>query len=148
MRPSARVIVLASAFMRIVSRKRTIRAVEMRRRSGSSFDTVSFLMRIGRISAAMPIRSRILTILLPMTLPRSMSVVPLTRDEIETASSGAPVPKATIVRPMSILLTLKWEATEEEASISQSAPLMRIIKPARSNEICKTMSIDVIIVRF
>lgn len=148
MSPSARVIVLASAFMRTVSIKRTMSAVEMRRRSGSSFEMVSFLMRIGRMRAAIPMSSRILTMLLPMTLPRSISVVPFTREEMETASSGAPVPKATIVRPTSILLTLKWEATEEEASISQSAPLMRMMKPTRSNEICKTMSIDVIIVRF
>ena len=117
MRPSARVMVLASAFMRMVSRKRTMRAVEMRRRSGSSFLMVSFLMRIGRMRAAMPIKRRMFSMLLPMTLPRSMSVVPLTREEMETASSGAPVPKAIMVRPISILLTLKWEAAEEAASM-------------------------------
>lgn len=117
MRPSARVIVLASAFMRMVSRKRTMRAVEMRRRSGSSFLMVSFLMRIGRMRAAMPIKRRMFRMLLPMTLPRSMSVVPLIREEMETASSGAPVPKAIMVRPISILLTLKWEAVEEAASM-------------------------------
>jgi len=55
--------------------------------------------------------------LLPMTLPRSISVVPFMSEEIETANSGAPVPKAMMVRPMSILLTLKWDATEEAASM-------------------------------
>jgi len=117
MRPSAREMVFAAAFMRMVSRKRTMRAVEISNSNGSSFEVVFFLMRIGRMRAAMPMRRRILTMLLPMTLPRSISVVPFMSEEIETANSGAPVPKAMMVRPMSILLTLKWDATEEAASM-------------------------------
>ena len=148
MMPSAREMVLTSAETRSVSRKRTIMTVEMRRRSGSSFATVSFLTRIGRMTAAMPIRRRMLMILLPMTFPRSMSVVPLIKDEIETASSGAPVPKAMMVRPISILLTLKCEAVEDAPSMSQSAPLIRIIKPTTSKTICKTISIINIIAGF
>ena len=74
-------------------------------------------------------------ILLPMTLPRRMSVVPFAREENETASSGAPVPKATMVSPMRSLLTLKFDATDEDPSTSQSAPLMRKIKPRPSSNI-------------
>ncbi len=54
--------------------------------------------------------------LLPITLPSRMSVLPLIKEEKETASSGAPVPKAIIVRPIKSLLTLKFEATEEAPS--------------------------------
>ena len=148
MMPSAREIVLISALTREVSRKRTMRTVEMRRRSGSSFEIVSFLMRMGWMTAAIPIRSRIFKMLLPMTLPRSISVVPLIKEEIETASSGAPVPKAIMVRPIRSLETLKWEAVEEAPSMSQSAPLMSKIKPTTSKKICKTISIIIIIADF
>ena len=143
--PSAREIVLASAFIRIVSRNRTIRMVEIRRSKGSSLLTVPFLMRMGRMRAPIPTRRRILVILLPMTLPRSMSVVPLISEEIETASSGAPVPKAMMVRPIKSLLTLKCEAVELAPSISQSAPLMRIINPITRSKICRAISICVLL---
>ena len=79
--------------------------------------------------------------LLPITLPRRMSVLPLISDENETASSGAPVPNATIVRPIKSLLTLKLEATDEAPSTSQSAPLMRKMKPRMRNSICRNISI-------
>lgn len=106
--------------------------VEIKSKSGSSLATVSFLMRMGWMTAAMPMRSKIFKMLLPMTLPRSISVVPFKRDETETASSGAPVPKAIIVRPIRSLDTLKCEAVEEAPSMSQSAPLMSRMKPTIS----------------
>ena len=79
--------------------------------------------------------------LLPITLPTKMSVLPLMRDEKETASSGAPVPKATMVRPINSLLTLKLEATEDAPSTNQSAPLISKMKPIMSNATCKIISI-------
>ncbi len=78
--------------------------------------------------------------LLPMTLPRSISVVPLTRELIETANSGALVPKATIVSPMRSLETLKFAAIEEAPETSQSAPLIRKAKPIMSKAICKIIN--------
>ncbi len=93
------------------------------------------------MTAAMPISNNILRILLPMILPSSMSVLPEISEETETASSGAPVPKATMVRPIRSLETLKLEAAEEAPSTSQSAPLIRKTKPTTSRIICKTMSI-------
>ena len=104
-------------------------AVEIKSKRGSSLDTVSFLTLMGRMTAAIPIRSRTLMILLPMTLPTKISVLPLINEEKETASSGAQVPKATIVRPISSLLTLKLDATEDAPSTSQSAPLINKTKP-------------------
>ncbi len=118
-----------------MSRKRKTRPTVVRRRSGSSFEMVFRLILMGLIRAATPIRSKILMILLPITLPRSMSVLPSIIEVMETASSGAPVPKATTVRPTSCLLTLKLDATEDAPSTSQSAPLIKIIKPPTSRRI-------------
>ena len=96
---------------------------------------------MGRITAAIPIRSSTLMMLLPITLPTKISVLPLMSEEKETASSGAPVPKATMVRPINSLLTLKLEATEDAPSTNQSAPLISKTKPIMSNATCKIISI-------
>ena len=124
-----------------ISRKSTMRAVEIRSNIGSSFLTVSLLTLIGQMSAPTPISSSTLIILLPITLPSSMSVEPEARELMETASSGALVPKATIVRPIKVLLTLKLVAMDDAPSTSQSAPLIKIIKPMISNATCKIISI-------
>ena len=143
---SAREKVLIMAPERLTSRMRTMRAVEIKSNSGSSFDTVSFLTRMGLMTAATPMRRRTLMMLLPMTLPIKMSVLPVMREEKETASSGAPVPKATMVRPIRSLLTLKLEATDEAPSTSQSAPLMSKMKPTTRSNICNAISIMVMII--
>ena len=143
---SAREKVLITASARLTSRSSTIRAVEIRSRSGSSFETVSFLTLMGRMTAAMPIKSRTLMILLPMTLPIRISVLPLIKDEKDTANSGAPVPKATIVRPMRSLLTLKLEATDEAPSTSQSAPLISKMKPIIRIKTCNIISMMLMII--
>ena len=148
MRASLREKTLVAASARVVSITRIMRAVEMRRSRGSSFDTVSFLTLMGRMRAATPMRRRTLMMLLPMTLPRRMSVLPLVSDEKETASSGAPVPKATMVRPMRSLLTLKLEATEEAPSTSQSAPLMRKTKPMMRTRSWRMISMTFILLKF
>ena len=143
---SARENELMTASAKLTSRRRTISAVDISRRSGSSLETVSFLTLMGRMTAAIPISKRTLIILLPMTLPMRMSVLPLIRELKETASSGAPVPKATIVRPIRSLLTLKLEATDEAPSTSQSAPLMRKTNPIMSINTCSAISIMVMII--
>ncbi len=100
------------------------------------------------MTAATPINNKTLMILLPMTLPMRMSVLPLIRDENETASSGAPVPNATMVRPMRSLLTLKLEATDEAPSTSQSAPLISKTKPMIRIRVCNSISIMVMIIAY
>ena len=145
---SAREKVFIMAPPRLTSRIRTMRAVEINSNNGNSFETVSFLTLKGLITAAMPTKRRTLMMLLPMTLPIRMSVLPLMRELKETASSGAPVPKATIVRPMRSFDTLKLDATEEAPSTSQSAPLINRIKPTMSNNICSTISIMVMIITY
>ena len=112
-----------------------MRAVEIKRSNGISLEIVDRLIFIGLIIAATPMSRRILIILLPMTFPSSMSVFPEISEEIETANSGAPVPIATIVRPISCFETLKFEAIDEAPETSQSAPLIRKMKPATSKMI-------------
>ena len=123
----------------LVSINKTTSAVEIRSSSGSSLLMVLRLILMGVMTAAIPMSNKMFRMLLPITLPINISVLPLTRDEMATASSGAPVPKATIVRPMSCLLTLKLEATDEAPETSQSAPLMSRTKPATRNRIWRKM---------
>ena len=129
---------------REISRNNTTSAVEIRSKMGNSFLTVSLLTLIGQMSAATPIRSRTFIMLLPMTLPRSISVEPEASELIDTASSGALVPKATTVRPIRVFETLKFVAIDEAPDTSQSAPLIKSANPAISNKICKNMSICLI----
>ena len=145
MMASARENELMIASDKLTSSNRTIKDVEMSSKSGSSLEIVSFWTLMGRMTAAMPMRRRTFKMLLPITLPIKMSVLPLIMDEKETASSGAPVPKAIMVRPIKSLLTLKFEATLDAPSTSQSAPLIRRTKPTMSNVICSAISIFVIL---
>ncbi len=145
---SLRVISLTIPLASEVSKNNTTRAVEISKRMGSSFLTVSLLTLIGQIRAATPMSNRTLIMLLPITLPSSMSVEPEARELIETASSGALVPKATMVRPIRVLLTLKLVAMEDAPETNQSAPLIRMTKPMISNAICKMISIVSILVMF
>lgn len=130
----------------VVSRNRKTKPTVVRRRSGSSLEIVLRLILIGLISAATPISSKILMILLPITLPSSISVLPLIMDVIETASSGAPVPKATIVRPINCLLILKFDATDDAPSTSQSAPLIKITKPPTRSKTCNNIFVSIMFV--
>lgn len=132
---------LAAAAVRLMSKNKTMSAVEISRSKGNSLETVSFLTRMGRMAAATPMSSKTLIMLLPMTLPSRMSVLPFKSDEKETASSGAPVPKATMVRPMRSLETLKLAATDEAPLTNQSAPLIKTTKPMMSAKICNAISI-------
>ena len=138
---SPREKMLASAPAIPISRNKTTIAVEIKSSNGSSLLIVDFLMPIGWMTAARPISSKILIILLPITLPRSMSVLPLISELIETANSGAPVPKATMVSPINCFDTLKCEATDEAPETSQSAPLIRRTKPTTRSVICNAISI-------
>lgn len=143
---SAREKVLVTASARLTSIRRTMSAVEIKSSKGNSLEIVSFLTLMGWMTAATPMSNKTLMILLPMTLPTRMSVLPLARELKETASSGAPVPKATMVRPMRSLLTLKLAATEDAPSTSQSAPLISRTNPTTSSSICKTISIMLMII--
>ncbi len=90
-----------------------------------------FLTLIGAKSAEAPRISRIFAILLPSTFPIVIPVAPLRLELTFTTSSGAEVPKATMVSPMIISEIQNFFANEEEPSTRRSAPLIRKIKPRR-----------------
>ena len=64
----------------------------------------------------------------------------LSTDAIEfTTSSGADVPNATMVSPMTRSETLCFLASPEAPPTSQSAPLIKNTKPATIKKISKIM---------
>lgn len=112
-----------------LSKNRTTKTEVIRICRGNSFLTVfCFTVKL-LIKTATPSMSRPLVMLLPITFPNTISVLPTDRAFRETANSGALVPKATMVKPISILDTLKFWAVEEAPSTKMSAPLINRTKP-------------------
>ena len=84
----------------------------------------------GAISALRPRMPSTLKMLLPTTLPTAMSVVPVSAAPTDTASSGALVPKATIVSPTTSGEMPNEIARREAPRTRRSAPTVRITRPA------------------
>ena len=103
--------------------------------SGNSFLMVFFFTTNFLITTATPKIRRLLVILLPITLPSTISALPLARAFIEIANSGALVPKATIVNPINTLDTLKLVAVDDAPSTKISAPFIKNINPNNNNKI-------------
>ena len=74
---------------------------------GTSFFTVSFFTQNETTKPQIPSISKILAILLPMILPKTMSPLPLMVAKIFTTTSGTDVPKASRVSPIINSGTLK-----------------------------------------
>ena len=111
-------------------------AIDINMHRGNSFLTVFCFTAIGYINAPVPIIKRLLLMLLPITFPKTISEAPFDSAWIETANSGALVPKATIVRPINILDTLKFCAVDDAPSTKISAPFIRKTKPIINNITC------------
>ena len=77
---------------------------------------VSFFILIGLIIAAIPIISIVLTIVLPITLAKTTSLLPFNNPWKEINNSGALVPKATILREIIIFGTFRLVAVDDIAS--------------------------------
>ena len=73
--------------------------------------------------ALTPITTRRLNTLEPTTFPRAISLLPFKAAVTLTASSGALVPKATMVSPIIREGILRRLAIEEAPSTNKSAPL-------------------------
>lgn len=89
---------------------------------------------IGRISAVIPIITKMLIILLPNTLETARSVFPLTLAKTLIMSSGKEVPMATIVRPVMPAGMPNFVPIDDAPSINMLAPPMRITKPRINNK--------------
>src|SRR5690606_38396210 len=79
--------------------------------------------------------------LLPITFPSTISELPLEDAKTFTTNSGAEVPKATTVRPITILEIPILAARLEAESTSLSAPTIRATKPKRSRKIFNNMNL-------
>ena len=108
--------------------------------NGISFFTVDFAITIGATIAAQPTMSSVLKMFEPTTLPSAMSGVPFRADTKLTNSSGADVPAATIVSPITISGTFIRRASPDAPSVSRSAPQSTRATPT----IINTMSNSII----
>ena len=100
---------------------------------GISFFTVEGAITIGAIAALQPTINNVLKMLEPITLPTAISGVPLIADIRLTNISGAEVPAATIVRPITISGTRMPRANEEAPSVRRSAPHTTKATPTMMN---------------
>ena len=101
--------------------------------SGISFVNVPLVIVIGATTAVTPTIIKILKMLLPTTFPIESSALPLIADTILTVNSGAEVPKATIVRPITNDDMLNLLANAAAPSVKKLAPDR--IKPKSKNKI-------------
>ncbi len=73
----------------------------------------------------------------PIILPNAIPELPFMLASILTTNSGAEVPKATIVRPITKEEMPYFRAIEDDPSIITSAPLIKNTKPKINNIIVK-----------
>jgi hypothetical protein len=76
-----------------------------------------------------------LQMLLPTTLPTAIMLFPWMEEMRLTTSSGAEVPKATTVKPMTIGVTPMLRARLEDPFTSHSAPKYSSTNPIKHNAI-------------
>src|SRR5690606_12454837 len=94
----------------------------------------------GTVMAHIPRISRMLTILLPITLATARSGEPCKADKILTVSSGADVPKETTVRPITKEETRNLAAKDEAPRTNPSAPSTSSTKPIIINIISRVIA--------
>ena len=131
--PSVMLRMLASSPFRNTSLAQTSKAMEERMHKGISFCSVFRVTAIGANSAVQPTIISVLKMLLPTTLPIAISALPFKAEDTLTVSSGADVPKATIVSPITMLGIRKRWATDAAPSVSPLAPNRMRRSPPTSN---------------
>jgi len=87
------------------------------------------------MQAAIPNIKRMFAMLLPITLPTAKSVFPWIAENRFTINSGADVPNATMVSPMTIGLTPSFFAMDDDPLTSASPPRIRIPRPSKRKRI-------------
>jgi len=121
--------IFTSAPEKNISNARNKRASDAKNEKGTSLYIVELFACRGYTSAAAPKTSHVFAIFDPITFHKASSVCHLKAERIFTKSSGADVPKATIVSPMTRADIHNLLAIEEAPSTSTSAHLIRTIKP-------------------
>ncbi len=101
--------------------------------NGRSTRTSCRATRNGMSSADRPRVTRMLKILLPMTLPTAMSVLSVSAACRPTAICGALLPRATTVRPRNSGRVLSRAASTTAARTDSSAPMIISSRPPISS---------------
>jgi len=104
---------------------------------GISFFITSLPTLKGLIKTAKPNIRRMFETLLPITLPNIMSVLPDKCELNEMASSGADVPKATIVSPITTVGIFKFFARDDAPSTKKSAHFINTANPTTARTMFK-----------
>src|SRR5699024_6082532 len=97
-----------------------------------SLFATSFSTTMGATTTVRPSTKVILIMLLPTTLPATISPLPSSAAIILTTASGALVPNAIMVKPIIIGEILNFLAIVEALSTNQSAPFISSTNPATS----------------
>ena len=140
--PSVRLMTLAAPPSSNISLAQTRSIKAESTHSGISLANVPLPMGIGATMAVHPTIIRVLKILLPTTLPIANPALPLKEDNKLITNSGAEVPRATIVRPITRLEMLNRLATDAAPSVSALAPHKISSKPAISNNVSTILNYE------
>ena len=140
--PSPRPITLPTPPSRTMSEAHATNASDDSSTSGISLVMVFFCTFIGITTAVSPTIIKMLKILLPTTLPIANCALPFIDDTRLTISSGADVPNATIVRPMTRSEMPKRLATDDEPSVNPFAPSKIKAIPPKRKTISKNNAIS------
>ena len=131
--PSMRLTTLAASPSSSVSLATAHITSELRITRGNSLLINPLPTDIGITMAVQPTMARMLNMLLPTTLPNASSALSFNAAVTLTTSSGADVPIATIVRPITRSEMPKRLATAEAPSVNALAPMS--INPSPSKRI-------------
>ena len=132
--PSVMLMTFSVAWFSNISLAQISNAMDESIQRGISFLNVFRVITIGANNAVQPTIINVLKILLPTTFPIAISALPFRAEETLTASSGADVPNATMVSPITIEGIRNRLATDAAPSVSPLAPIrMRRRPPTRSN---------------
>ena len=101
-KPSARLMTSSGLLSSSMSQLQKNRAKDAKMQRGISCTSVFRVTTIGATIEVQPTIISVLKILLPTTLPMAMSALPLSAEDTDTVSSGAEVPKATMVSPITM----------------------------------------------
>ena len=141
-RPSMRLIILPEIDHRLKpSTHRMISSTDARTVKGMSLVTVVREMLMGATIAVTPTMSSVFIVLLPTTLPTARSGVPFRAEATLTKSSGADVPAATIVSPITISEMFIRRASEDAPSVRRSAPHSTSVMPTMIKTISSIISL-------
>ena len=110
--------------------------------TGMSTKAVSLATFMGQITAASPRIIKMFRILLPTTFPMVMSALPWNAAVRLTAASGALVPKATMVSPITSWGIPNFSAMLAAPSTNQSAPFTKSTNPTANKASCIIISME------